>query len=111
LSLIDAVTFQELSKCLALKYRTVHKIIFDQKTGFITVFGQKAINILRLDADNKFQSALSDIYIELDDWIFDLCPVSVDRLVIVCAHNQCILYGLNERRIKKTFYCDQKCML
>ena len=121
LSLIDDLTFEELSKSLLLKYRVIHKIVINENhpDRLICVFGQKAFTIVRLDDKNQFVCLL-DTPIELSDWIFDIfwtkssesenSKIGYD-LVIVCAHNQCVVYSLDEKRIKNSTFCAQKCML
>lgn len=49
--------------------------------------------------------------IELDDWIFDIYWLNSTYIIIVCAHNQCILFNLIYNKIEQIVYCDQKCML
>jgi hypothetical protein len=117
--LIDEAKFEEVSKYLALKYRVIHKIVkSNHDPNLICVFGQKAFNLIRLNKSNQLASAnTNNDLIELQDWIFDVywyqTGPKLDELylIIVCAHNQCILYNLNTQQIDKIVYCEQKCML
>lgn len=120
LSLIDDATHQELSRLLALKYRVIHKIVLNRINKLICVFGQKAFNIVKLNEAERpqFESVYGENYFELNDWIFDMnwlnSYASQDlstHVAIVCAHNQAILYNLDDRVITKLVNCSQKCML
>ena len=70
LSLINDVTFEEISRSLVLTYRVIHKIVKNDSERLICVFGQKCFNIVRQIENNEFVSILDNL-IELDDWIFD----------------------------------------
>ncbi len=48
--------------------------------------------------------------IELSDWIFDIHWYTDTQLLLVLAHNQCLLLDLETNRIDQTV-CEQKCML
>ena len=133
LSLVDANTFNHFRTILALKYRVIHKILFkkaiDLSSGgteseekLICIFGQKAINLLRLVKKQEdtfdFESLLTQ-YIEMDDLIFDIYWLSIRRgtiyvkenLFIVCAHNQFVEYDLEKSAIERLTFCAQRCML
>ena len=118
LTLIKEENFEEISKYLALKYRVIHKIVkSNHNPNLICVFGQKAFNIVKLnESSNEFTPELETL-IELDDWIFDIYWYQVGSnidelyLIIICAHNQCVLFNLNKKKVDKVIYCDQKCML
>jgi len=122
LSLIDDTSHEELNRLLALKYSVIHKIVLNKQNKLICVFGQKAFNILKLVESERprLQSVNEDgEYFKLNDWIFDMiwlngCTSSQDfssHVAIVCAHNQVILYNLDDRDVKKLVNCNQKCML
>ncbi len=112
LSLVNDESFDELSKLLALKYRVIHKIVRNMNDStHMCVFGQKAFNIIKFDDKNNQLETINLNCIELDDWIFDIFYMNKDYLVIVCAHNQCILFNLNDKLIEKKVECNQKCML
>ncbi|CAF0856690.1 unnamed protein product [Brachionus calyciflorus] len=114
LSLIDECSFEEITKFIALKFRVIHKIVLNKKhPNKICVFGQKALNLITLNNDNTFSNIL-DKYLELDDWIFDIFWIdsnSNSYLIIVLAHNNCVIYNLNTEVLEKVVQCDQKCML
>lgn len=117
MSLIDESTFKEKSKFLALKYRVIHKTVKSpHDPSLLCVFGQKSFNILRLDKQEQFNHAIPSP-IELNDWIFDIHWYSPDPqgkqlyLILVLAHNQCLLFNLSTNKIDSTVYCEQKCML
>ncbi len=110
LSILDDNTFEELDKIISLKYRCIHKTVINQSNSkLFCVFGQKAFNIVRLTDNHKLENLLNDS-IELNDWILDIF-FNDSYLIIVLAHNQCILFNLNNYRIEKEAYCQQKCML
>ena len=105
----------------ALKYRVIHKIVFGPLVNgsdhkLICVVGQKALNVLRLNEDWRFEGVLNDQYIEMTDWIFDVywlsnCNNESEYLVAIGAHNQAIFYNWKQRVVEKCVYCSQKCML
>lgn len=119
LSLVDDNSLDVISKFLALKYRVVHKIVINpQNTKQICVFGQKSLNLVSYDENEnyRFFSLIGNdnSCVELEDWIFDvfwMCDNTKTYLVVACAHNQCILYDVSERKAWKISDCDQKCML
>ena len=112
LSLLNDESFDELSKLLALKYRVIHKIVRNlNDSKLVCVFGQKAFNIIKLDEDKNLLETINPNCIELEDWIFDILYMTNSYLIIVCAHNQCILFNLNDKSIEKKVECNQKCML
>ncbi len=109
LSLIDEATFNEKTRFLALKYRVIHKILKSpQNPNLICVFGQKALNIV-LYENERFTSSIPKV-IEFKDWIFDVHWYTTTQLILVLAHNQCILFDL-ETHLTQEIVCDQKCML
>ncbi len=117
MSLIEESTFKERAKFLALKYRVIHKIIkSSHDPGLLCVFGQKSFNILRIDEKDQFSNAIPSP-VELNDWIFDAHWYLPEPncaslyLIIVLAHNQCVLFNLTTNKIEQTVYCEQKCML
>ncbi len=109
LSLLNDTTYNEVKRYLALKYRVIHKIVKFKDSNLICVFGQKSFILLELTQENDFIE-LSNL-IELDDWIFDIYWNSENNLTIICAHNQCISYNIDNKTIEKLVYCNQKCML
>jgi WD40 repeat protein len=111
LYLINEDNLEELNKLTALKSRVIHKIIIFN--NYICVFGQKAFNVFELNEifHNSNNSTTNDNLIELDDWIFDLQFISEEYLIIVTAHNHCILYNLQKKTVETTVKCQQKCML
>ena len=114
LSLVDIRTYEEIAKRQVLKYRVIHKLIkSSHDPGLICVMGQKAFNLVKLNKNLEFEILLENL-VEMEDWIFEINWQEVDEviyLIIVCAHNQCIIYNLNTKSIEKTVYCTQKCML
>lgn len=112
LSLIDEVTLAEKNKFLALKYRVIHKIVKSpNEPSTICVFGQKALNLLHLNSTtHQFKNIFENV-IELNDWIFDIHWLDNNHLLIVLAHNQCIRFNLNTKKIDQIVFCEQKCML
>ena len=121
LSLINDVTFEEISKSLVLKYRVIHKLIINDKNSerLICVFGQKCFSIVRQNENNEFVNLLDNL-IELEDWIFDIYWLKLNdqekwdqrfNLLIACAHNQCLTFSLNYKKVIQTSFCEQKCML
>jgi hypothetical protein len=48
--------------------------------------------------------------IDLTYWIFDVHWFTDTQLLLVLAHNQCLLLDLDTNRIDQTA-CEQKCML
>ena len=135
LSLLNADSFEELSKTLVLKYRVIHKIVIEPSWASgssssgaqpsLVVFGQKSFAVLGLNAEcNRFEpqkqpanddqersNVTSEGCFEMPDWIFDICWLDASRLIIVCAHNQCFFFNLTTSRVYKTTYCVQKCLL
>ncbi len=112
ISLVNEESLDELSKLLALKYRVIHKIVLKlNDTNLVCVFGQKAFNIIRLNETDNTLELINPDCIELEDWIFDVLYMTNDYLVILCAHNQCILFNLKDKLIEKKVECEQKCML
>lgn len=111
---MDEETFKEHSRHLALQYRVIHKIVkSEHDSNLICVLGQKSFNIVKLDANKQFSDAYGGP-IELNDWIFDIhWYQNHDQvyLIIVLAHNQCVLFNLNTKKIEKIVYCEQRCML
>lgn len=111
--MIDESSFEEIANFIALKYRVIHKIVINptlQKN--ICIFGQKAFNLVSLE-NNSFNN-LIDQYVELDDWIFDIYWMDNGKsslLAIALAHNNCIIYNLETKKIQRFIECDQKCML
>ncbi len=110
MSLIDDTTYNEISQYLALKYRVIHKIIkCNFNPNFLCVFGQKAFALIEINEHNQFMSLIN--VMEVDDWIFDIFWLNEGFLIIICAHNQCILFDLKEKKVSNIVYCDQKCKL
>ena len=119
LSLINDVTFEEISRSLVLTYRVIHKIVKNDSERLICVFGQKCFNIVRQNENNEFVSILDNL-IELDDWIFDIFWLKINdhgqldekfNLLVACAHNQCFTFSLKNMKVINTSFCEQKCML
>ena len=110
------MTFEQKSPpFLALNRRVIHKIVKSTHgpSDLVCVFGQKAFNILAINskalkiATGPFVQDL----VELHDWIFDIYWFGRELLIVVCAHNQCILFDLKSLTITGTFNCEQACML
>ena len=114
LTLVDEETFKENSRFLALPYRVIHKIVkSNHDPNLICVLGQKSFNIVKLNEDKQFSDAYGGL-IELNDWIFDIHWYQNNDqlyLIIVLAHNQCVLFNLKTKKIENVVYCEQKCML
>lgn len=118
LTLVDDNTFDELAKCMALKYRVIHKIVINPlNSRQICVFGQKCFNLLSVvddDASTIRLVPLLEQCVELEDWIFDAFWIfdgAKTYNMFACAHNQCILYDILDNKAWKISDCDQKCML
>ena len=88
----------------------IHNIIkCSFNPNYLCVFGQKAFNLIELNEHNQLMS-LTNI-MELEDWIFDIFWLNETYLIIICAHNQCILFDLKKKKVSSIVYCDQKCKL
>ena len=109
LSLVNADTFEIIHQSKCLEYRIICGILIHK--SLICVYGEKAFNICELNADLNGIRILNERFQQLDDLIWTIDWLNSDKLMIVCAHNQFIVYNLKEKFIEKCVFCSQKCMI
>ena len=114
MTIVNAENFEIIHQSLCLKYRIICGILINKATRIICVYGEKAFNICSLNTECNEITQISENLHEVDDLIWTVDWVndeSVDKLALVCAHNQMIVYNLKDRFIERCVCCVQKCLI